>query len=127
MKRILTFILSIFSLNTAIANLSDVPLVSAEDVNKNRDRYIVLDVRSEKEYAAGHIPGAINIPHTQVEENIAEIKGWENKTIVVHCKSGYRAGIAESILQSNAINNVAHLEGDFKGWQKLELPLDKVN
>ena len=53
--------------------------------------------------------------------------GVENKTIVVHCKSGYRAVIAESVLQSIAINNIAHLEGELKGWQELELPLDKVN
>lgn len=49
MRRLLTFIFSIFSLNTVIANLSDTPLVSAEEVNKNRDQYIVMAVRSEKE------------------------------------------------------------------------------
>jgi len=45
--------------------------------------------------------------------------------IVVHCRSGRRAIVAESVLQDNGFLNVRHLEGDMNAWVKAKLPLIK--
>ena len=52
---------------------------------------VILDVRTPEEYAAGHVPGAINIPHDQVRARLAEIDSAKDQPIVVYCRSGRRA------------------------------------
>ena len=77
---------------------------------------LILDVRSTEEYAEGHIPGAINIPHDQLSSRLAEIGAHKNKEIVLYCRSGRRVGIAADILQAAGFNRLLHLAGDMSGW-----------
>jgi len=89
---------------------------------------IVLDVRSKGEYEEGHIDGALNVSHTEIEDNLsllANLNQYKDKTIVVHCRSGYRAGKAEAILTENGFTKLRHLEGDMNGWQDAKLPTVK--
>jgi phage shock protein E len=86
---------------------------------------LVLDVRSEEEFAGGHIPGAINIPHDQLEERLAELTIEPTDEVVVHCQRGGRAETCQTILLDAGYTNVLDLEGDFGEWRKLELPEEK--
>ncbi len=85
---------------------------------------IILDVRTPEEYAAGHISGAINIPHTVLPERINELSEYKNEQIVVHCQSGRRAGLAEGVLREGGYNKILHLEGDMVAWRENNLPLE---
>ena len=78
---------------------------------------LILDVRTGLEFREGHVPGAINIPHTQLSERLGELGASKHEEIVVYCRSGKRAGIAESILVEAEFSAVRHLEGDMAGWQ----------
>lgn len=118
-------VLSVLTFSASSAYFGDVDLIDGKTLLQNPDAYVVLDVRSAKEYAQGHIKNAINIPHTQVEEHLDKLKTFKDKTIVVHCRSGYRAGKAEDILLANGITNLLHLEGDMLQWQEDKLPLEK--
>lgn len=100
----------------------DVQTISAEQLLKNRDDYIVLDVRTMGEFAIGHIEGAINISHHDVEDELERLRKLD-KPIVVHCRSGKRAASAERVLLQNNITNIYHLEGDMLGWEEKDLPL----
>ena len=68
------------------------------------DDEIVLDVRRKDEYDSGHIPGSINISHSDVEEHIEKLKQY--KKIYIHCKAGGRAMQATSILEANGFDNI---------------------
>lgn len=118
-------VLSVLTFSASSAYFGDVDLIDGKTLLQNPDAYVVLDVRSAKEYAQGHIKNAINIPHTQVEDHLDKLKTFKDKTIVVHCRSGYRAGKAEDILLANGITNLLHLEGDMLQWQEDKLPLEK--
>ncbi len=83
---------------------------------------LILDVRTPEEYRAGHIPGAINIPHTILADRIEELREYNNKEIVVHCESGRRAGLAESVLREAGFNKILHLQGDMSAWRESNLP-----
>lgn len=85
---------------------------------------VVLDVRTPEEYAAGHIPGAINIPHDELATRLTEIPGAKSAEIVVHCQSGRRAGTAESILVQEGYTGVRDLQGHFAGWVQEGLPVE---
>lgn len=86
---------------------------------------IVLDVRTPSEFSQGHIKGAINISHDQINDNLSKIIGYKNQTVVVHCRSGRRAVSAESALRAAGFSDLRHLEGDMNGWQAADLPLIK--
>lgn len=86
---------------------------------------VVLDVRSPSEYKEGHVPTAINIPHNQIDENIDKLKGLENKDILIYCRSGRRAGMAESVLSEKGFKQLYHLKGDMQGWKAANLTIEK--
>jgi phage shock protein E len=82
----------------------------------------VLDVRSPEEYVAGHVPGAVNIPHDQVAARLAEVP--KDKDVVLYCRSGRRAGMAAEVLAANGYTRLQHLEGDMVGWQERQRPVE---
>lgn len=73
----------------------------AEVINSNT---LLVDVREDFEFASGSVKGAINIPLSQLPNQINKFKGKEN--IVVFCRSGNRSSQAKSFLESKGINNV---------------------
>lgn len=77
---------------------------------------VILDVRTREEYAAGHIDAAVNLPYDELERRLGEIPGNKSSEIVVYCRSGKRAGVAEKILIENGYTNVKDLAGHWPGW-----------
>ncbi|MDP2693705.1 MAG: rhodanese-like domain-containing protein [Gallionella sp.] len=77
---------------------------------------IILDVRTRDEYSSGHIDTALNLPHDELERRLGEIPGNKTSEIVVYCRSGKRARIAENILIEKGYQNVKDLAGHWQGW-----------
>lgn len=76
---------------------------------------IVLDVRSNSEFANGHISGAINIPVDVLKSNLKQLKD-KNKTIITCCASGMRSASAKNILKTNGYANIYN----GGGWNSLK-------
>lgn len=85
---------------------------------------IVLDVRSEAEYADGHIPGAVNIPYREIPARLDELMDFKTREIVVYCEVGVRAGIAELALEQAGFQHIVPLQGDISAWRQEGLPLE---
>ena len=83
---------------------------------------LVLDVRSQQEFDAGHVPGAVLIPHDQLEKRLAEL--GPPREVVVYCRSGHRAGLVEPLLVAKGFE-VSELAGDWQAWQAAGLPEEK--
>ena len=77
---------------------------------------IILDVRTRDEYSSGHIDTALNLPHDELERRLGEIPGNKTSEIVVYCRSGKRARIAENILVEKGYTNIKDLAGHWQGW-----------
>jgi rhodanese-related sulfurtransferase len=84
---------------------------------------LILDVRTPEEFAAGHIPGAVNLPHTSLSERLGELGDDPDREIVVHCKSGRRAALAQAALGQAGFTRIRHLDGDMDGWLAAGLPV----
>jgi rhodanese-related sulfurtransferase len=82
----------------------------------------VLDVRTPEEYAAGHVPGAVNVPYDQVASRLAQIP--KDKDVVLYCKSGRRAGLAADVLAANGYTKLEHLQGDIQAWLQDGRPVE---
>ncbi len=86
------------------------------------DAPLLLDVRTPEEFAAGHIPGAVNLPHTEIAARLDELLPLADHGVVVYCRSGRRAELGASVLLGEGIA-VGHLAGDMLGWQEAGLPV----
>lgn len=73
--------------------------------------YIILDVREQDEYDAGHIPGAILIPYTRIEEEASEKLTDKDQLILVYCRSGRRSKIAADALVELGYTNIREFGG----------------
>ena len=83
-----------------------------------RDANILLDVREPDEYAAGHIPGAINIPRGMLEFRMSAAPELTARDlqIMLYCKSGGRAALAAATLPDMGYLKVESLAGGFDSW-----------
>lgn len=111
----------------ATAQNTDTPQISQQAFQAlmaSENKPLVLDVRTSEEFAEGHIRGALNISHDQLEHRLALLEANKSKEIVVYCRSGRRATYAEGILRGAGFTKLKHLEGDILGWKKSGLPIE---
>lgn len=87
---------------------------------------IIVDVRTVGEYQTAHIDGAVNIPLSDVAaraQELLELVG--EREVILYCRSGRRAGIAETLLRERGVLNIVHLNGQFSGWAAEGLPVNQ--
>jgi rhodanese-related sulfurtransferase len=91
----------------------------------NQEDVVVLDVREPSETVGGKIAKAIQIPVGAVAKRVGELEKFKDKTLLVYCKSGARAGIACKELSKNGFDKVYSLNGGLLAWQDAHLPVSK--
>jgi len=91
----------------------------------NKEDVVVLDVREPSETVGGKIAKAIQIPVGAVAKRVNELEKFKDKTLLVYCKSGARAGIACKELSKNGFDKVYSLNGGLLAWQDAHLPVSK--
>lgn len=94
-------------------------------IEKQDTSMVILDVRTPEEFAAGHVPGAINIPYTHLPARISEVADAADKDIVLYCTVGVRAEKGAERLRENGFTKLLHLDGDMKAWEAQKRPLEK--
>lgn len=88
----------------------------------NSDEAVLVDVRPVGEFQAGHIHGAINIPHTKIASRISELEKCRSKTIVLTDNMGQHVGGAGRALSKEGYN-VRRLSGGMTEWHGQSLPV----
>ena len=99
------------------------PVAQDELSRRLRDgQVLVLDVRPEAEYAAGHIPGAVNVPHDQLAARLAELPGRAD--IVAYCRGRYCVFAPDAVRLLRASGFSARpLDGGLPDWRLAGLPV----
>jgi phage shock protein E len=72
------------------------------------DSVVYVDVRTDSEFNAGHVEGALHIPYDQMEQRFSELEPYAGQEIVVYCRSGHRAGIAKGVLDQHGFSDVVN-------------------
>lgn len=119
MKTALTGILA-FCLSLAFMPAQAATSISPEGLQsllQQGEAPLIIDVRSEEEYLAGHIPTARLIPHDQVGDYLETLEPYKDQDIVVYCHSGARADKAIKKLEQAGFQRIIHLEGGFQAWK----------
>lgn len=89
----------------------------------NREGAAVLDVRETKDYQAGHIVGAINIPEARMPERLRELEAARDKPLLLYCATGMVSGRAGSLLKKNGFGRLYSLRGGLSAWQQENFPV----
>jgi rhodanese-related sulfurtransferase len=101
---------------------------SVEEVKARQDRgekFTLIDVREESEFAKDHLPGAIHLGKGVIERDIEEKVPDLNAPIVLYCGGGYRSTLAADNLQKMGYSNVLSMDGGIRVWREKGFPLAK--
>jgi rhodanese-related sulfurtransferase len=86
---------------------------------------LIVDLRTPPEFGIAHLPGAVNVPLSELEKRLDEVRPAKGRDLLIYCLNGNRTRQAEPILYSNDIDNFYHLEGSLEGWLKDNYPIEK--
>lgn len=106
-------------------HLQSIPSLTLPEVAARRNDKVVLDVRGEGEWAAGHVPGALNIPLADLDQRLEEIP--RDRTVIVHCQTGARAAIAASLLRARGFSDIRQFPGGFAEWRATGQPVETMS
>ena len=103
--------------------MSELEQISAAELDaRRRLGTTIIDVRSDQEWAAGHIPGAIHIMGGHLSNRLEELP--RDGSLHLICETGYRSNIAASLLRRAGFSQVANVTGGMSGWQQRGLPVE---
>jgi len=94
----------------------------AKQIMDTEEGYIILDVRTQEEYDAGHVPGAILISHEEIAEKAEEVLTDKDQLILVYCRSGRRSKIAAEALAELGYTNIKEFGGIIDWPYEVEKP-----
>lgn len=123
------------SLNDFVAEaLQTVGEITPEEMAQNlfNSSVLILDVREPDEFAAGHLPGAINVPrgflevkadleHHKRDERLAD----RGQAIACYCGGGFRSALAAKTLQEMGFSDVKSMAGGWTAWTERSLPIEQ--
>lgn len=110
-----------FDWRTSGQQVEQLPTVSVHDIAGQLDGLHVLDVRQPDEWTAGHAPGAQFITGAELPSRLDEVP--RDRAVLVVCGSGYRSGVAASLLRRDGRDDVVNLLGGMAAWKAADLPL----
>ena len=98
------------------------------DVKRRMDtaeKFVLVDVREESEWAQGHLPGAIHLGKGIIERDVEQRVPEAEAKIILYCGGGFRSALAADNLQKMGYTNVESMDGGWKGWIGAGLPTQK--
>jgi rhodanese-related sulfurtransferase len=90
---------------------------------KKGERLLLVDVREDDEWRAGHIPGAVHLGKGVIERDVEEEIPQRDAEIILYCGGGFRSAIAAESLQLMGYTNVLSMDGGIRGWKEAGLPV----
>ena len=89
------------------------------------EKFLLVDVREESEFAKDHLPGAIHLGKGIIERDIEARVPELNAEMILYCGGGFRSALAADNLQKMGYTNVYSMDGGIRGWREKKYPLSK--
>ena len=102
--------------------------VSIDEVKAKLDRkekFLLIDVREESEYATDHLPGAVHLGKGIIERDVEARVPDQNTPMVLYCGGGFRSALAADNLQKMGYTQVLSMDGGIRGWREKGFSLTK--
>lgn len=88
----------------------------------NKEKALVLDIRDSKDFSAGHLANAVNIPYAQLSERLSELDKHKERPIILVCKTGQTVSVAGKMLREKGFDAL-RLSGGMLEWSNQNLPV----
>ena len=105
---------------------SPIKEVTLADVKRKLDageRFVLLDVREESEWAKGHLPGARHLGKGILERDVETAIPDPDTEIVLYCGGGFRSALSADNLQKMGYSRVTSMDGGYRGWTEAGFPI----
>ena len=109
--------------NRAREQVTECRVQDVIDRRATGEQFILLDVREESEFAAGHIPDAQHLGKGVIERDVEKLFPDPSVELVLYCGGGYRSTLAALNLQQMGYHNVISMDGGFRGWKDAAQPV----
>jgi hydroxyacylglutathione hydrolase len=105
-------------------HLQTIPSLSLADfvAQLQSNDKVVVDVRGEGEWKAGHLPGSLHLPLGELDGRLDELP--RDRPVIVHCETGARAAMAASLLRARGFREVSQFPGGFAEWRAAGQPVE---
>ena len=88
------------------------------------DDFVLVDVREESEWAAGHVPGAVHVGKGVIERDIEAAVPDADAEIVLYCGGGFRSALAADALREMGYSKVSSMDGGWRAWTEAGYPTE---
>ncbi len=89
------------------------------------DRFVLVDVREESEFAKGRLPGAVHLSKGLIERDIEAWLPEHDVPIVLYCGGGYRSALSADSIQKMGYSNVQSMDGGWRAWTQAGYPTER--
>ncbi|QDT56338.1 putative adenylyltransferase/sulfurtransferase MoeZ [Caulifigura coniformis] len=110
--------------NDAKSRVQECQVADVKQRLDSGEKFHLVDVREESEYAAGHLPGAQHIGKGVIERDIEKKIPEPAAPIVLYCGGGFRSALAADALQKMGYTNVISMDGGWSGWKEAGYPTE---
>ena len=101
---------------------------TVDDVKRRRgagEQFVLVDVREESEWAAGHAAGAVHMSKGTIERDVEEKVPDKGTPLVLYCGGGFRSALVADNLQKMGYTNVISMDGGWRAWTQGGLPVER--
>jgi rhodanese-related sulfurtransferase len=109
----------------AKGQIREVTIADVKSQIEHGEKFHLVDVREDSEWAAGHLPHAVHLGRGVLERDIEKAIPDLQSPIVLYCGGGYRSALAAESLQKMGYSNVASMDGGYRAWREAGLPLQQ--
>jgi len=106
-------------------NIRELTVADVKGMLDRREKFELIDVREESEWARDHLPGAIHLGKGIIERDIEERIPDTSAPLVLYCGGGFRSALAADNLRKMGYQNVTSMDGGIRGWREKSYPLTK--
>ena len=111
--------------NDAKTRIREIDMAEYQRMLAAREGHVLVDIREESEWAAGHASGALHLGKGIIERDIETKVPDKGTKLVLYCGGGYRSALAADALRKMGYANAISLEGGWRAYQASGLPVDK--
>jgi len=105
--------------------IREVSIADVKAMLERDERFHLVDVREDSEWANGHLPGAQHLGKGIIERDIESAISDHAAPIVLYCGGGFRSALAADNVQKMGYTNVRSMDGGWRGWTEAGLPIEK--
>ena len=111
--------------NDAKSRITETDVKQVKQRLDRGERFQLVDVREESEWAKGHLPGAVHLGKGIIERDVEERFPDPATELVLYCGGGFRSALAADNLRKMGYANVQSMDGGWRGWTEAGLPVER--